>query len=156
MGLTPDFQDMPFAVPNDDWWAGCPPSVHSRLWADIMHISYRRALCREGYDRTCNQNFPFPNSPSHQSSPKPCMAQTLGRDVVIFSGSFTTCRPTFGDRRHLLPTWRPVQEHSSVMKPLMVLICNNNACALKLYPLIEHGSHGRNVKSYQTSLRAGN
>lgn len=85
------------------------------------------------------------------------MAQTLGRDVVIFSGSFTTCRPTYGDRRHLLPTWRPVREDYSVMKPLMVLlICNNNAWALKLYPLIEHGSHGRIVRSYQTSLRAGN
>lgn len=41
------------------------------------------------------------------------MAQTLGRDAVMFYGSFITCRPTFGDQRHLLPTWRPVQEHYS-------------------------------------------
>ena len=113
---------------------GPPPSVYSRLWADIMHRSYRRALCRGCYDRNCNQNFPFSNSPSHQSIPKPCMAQTLGRDVVVSSGSFTACRPRFGNRR-LLPTWRPIQEHSSIMKPLMVLTCN--ACALKLYQSYE-------------------
>lgn len=82
----------------------------------FMHRSYRRAFCRERYDMTDLAIiriflFPFSISPSHQSSPKPCMAQTLGRDVVMFSGSFITCRPTFGDRRHLLPTWRPVQEH---------------------------------------------
>lgn len=30
------------------------------------------------------------------------MAQTLGRDVLMSSGSFTACRLTFGDQRHLL------------------------------------------------------
>ena len=132
MGLsneaTPDFKDKPFAVPNNDWWA---PPVPSRLWADIMPRSDRRALRSECYDRICNQNFPFSSPTPHQSSPKPCMAQTLGRDVVLFSGSSTACRPTFGDQRHLVPTWRPIKDHSSVMKPLMVLICS--ACALKLY-----------------------
>lgn len=130
----------------------CQYSVHPRLWADTILTG---EPCS---DRTCNQNFPFSTLTIPPiKSQKPCMAQTLGRDVVMFfSGSFTTCRPTYDDRRHLLPTWRPIQKHFSVMKPLMVLISNNNACVLKLYLLIEHGSHGRIVRSYQTSLRAGN
>lgn len=105
----------------------------------------------------CNQKFSF-----FQFTLPPIKFQTLhgantrtGRCHVLWL-VYNVPSKRFGDRRHLLPTWRPIQEYSSVMKPLMVLICNNNACALKLYPLIEHGSHGRIVKSYQTSLRAGN
>lgn len=41
------------------------------------------------------------------------MAQTLGRDVVMFSGSAVQRLAT---GCHLLPTWRPIQKHSSVMK----------------------------------------
>lgn len=82
------------------------------------------------------------------------MAQTLGRDVLMSSGSFTACRLTFGDQRHLLhmaPHPRALFSHEATNGIDMQCIRSK-----AIYPLIEHGSHGRIISSCQTSLRAGN
>lgn len=92
-----------------DWWAG-PPLQYTQGFGLISCIDLTGEPCvLSVMTEFAIRTFLFPAH--HQPSPKPCMAQTLGRDAVVTSGLFTACRPTFGGQRHPLPTWRPIQEH---------------------------------------------
>lgn len=141
--VTPDFQDIPFAVPNDDWWAGPPPSIHSRLWADIMHLQ---------------SEFSF-----FQLTIPPINSQTLhgantrtGRCYVhwlVYSVPSNVCQPASSP--HMAPHPRAFFGHEAT-NGIDMQCMRSKVLSILMNPLIEHGSHGRIVNSYQTSLRAGN
>lgn len=82
------------------------------------------------------------------------MAQTLGRDAVMFwlvySVPSNVWRPP-SPSPHMAPRPRAFLSHEATIG--IDIQCMRSIAS---YPLIELGSHGLNISSCQTSLRAGN